>query len=90
MLDKGIQIMIAIFILIAVAHFFSLKLVKAPERKKKRLRTFFFYAYGIFYMILGIIQSTLAEINIIFPMLQILLGLVILILNYLGKLNPKS
>jgi hypothetical protein len=89
-MERGLFIMISVFLLIVVIHLISLKLIRTSEKKKKYLRTIFFYIYGVAYVIIGVMQLEPNDTGNIFPILQIAGGIIFIVLNYLGELNPTK
>ncbi len=89
-MEKGFLILIGTFVVVGVFHFISMRTMKLSETKKIHFRKFFWYFYGIIFMLSG-------GINLIEKggfywsfTLQFIIGLVIVILNVLGKLETKS
>ena len=87
---KGLLILFTVFAVIALLNFSSLKLMKLEAVKKAKVRKVFFYFYGLFLIFSGTINCIeKSELNIIF-IVEILIGLVFIIGNYLGKLEEKN
>ena len=55
-MGKGILILLITFIVIAILHVVSMKMTKISEAKKLSFRKVFFYIYGIFLILSGILQ----------------------------------
>ena len=89
-MERGLFIMISVFLLIVVIHLISLKLIRTSEKKKKYLRTIFFYIYGAAYVIIGVMQLEPNDTGNIFTILQIAGGIIFKAHNYLGELNPTK
>ena len=88
-MGKGILILLGTFIFIAILHVVSMKMTKISEAKKSSFRKVFFYIYGVFLIFSGILQCIEKdEIRIVF-LIQSLFGLVMVILNFLGKIEQK-
>ena len=89
-MGKGFLILIITFLVIGVLHFVSMRTSKLSETKKSHYRKFFWYFYGIIFMLSGgvnLIEK--GEFHWSFT-LQFILGLVTVILNLLGKIESKS
>ena len=88
-MGKGILILLGTFIVIAILHVVSMKMTKISEAKKSSFRKVFFYIYGVFLIFSGILQCIEKdEIRVVF-LIQSLCGLVMVILNFLGKIEQK-
>jgi len=80
-------ITVFIFVMVGLAHYFSLKMLKVTPDKKARYRKIFWYFYGIFFVIVGGINLIeKGEFHWFFG-LQFIFGFVIVILNGGGKIN---
>ena len=89
-MEKGILILLGTFIVVAILHVVSMKIMKISEAKKSSFRKVFFYIYGVFLVLSGILQCIEKdEIRVVF-LIQILVGLVMVILNFLGKIEQKT
>jgi len=87
---KGLLILFTVFAVVALLNFSSLKLMKLEAVKKAKFRKVFFYFYGLFLIFSGVLNMfEKSEFNIIF-FIEILVGLIFLIANYLGKLEEKK
>lgn len=87
---KGLLILFTVFAVVALLNFSSLKLMKLEAVKKAKFRKVFFYFYGLFLIFSGVLNMfEKSEFNIIF-FKEILVGLIFLIANYLGKLEEKK
>ncbi len=82
--------MIVLFLFVGIAHFVSLKVIDFSVEKKNRLRRIFFYFYGMIYVVFGVIQLVYTENQVNSSSLQIIIGVVFIVLNYLKKLDPKE
>lgn len=82
--------MIVLFLFVGIAHFVSLKVIDFSVEKKNRLRRIFFYFYGMIYVVFGVIQLVYTENQVNISSLQIIIGVVFIVLNYLKKLDPKE
>jgi uncharacterized membrane protein len=89
-MEKGFLILIIIFFVVGVLHFVSMRTIKLSESKKTRFRKFFWYFYGIIFMLSGGINLIeKGEFHWSFT-LQLIIGLVTVILNLLGKIETKT
>ena len=71
-------------------HFLSNRMMKLEGSKKSKYRNVFWYFYGIFFFLSGLINLIeKLEWNVVF-IFQIILGIVIIILNALGKIETKE
>ena len=82
--------MIMLFLFVGIAHFVSLKVIDFSVEKKNRLRRIFLYFYGMIYVVFGVIQLVYTENQVNSSSLQIIIGVVFIVLNYLKKLDPKE
>ena len=79
--------MIGTFFVVGVLHFISMRTMKLSETKKTHFRKFFWYFYGIIFMLSGGIN--LIKKGDIVWITQVIIGLVTVILNFLGKIEQK-
>ena len=86
----GLLILLGTFVLVGMIHFISMKMMKIPETKKTVYRNFFWYFYGIVLMFDGALN--LIEKGAFYWSFTILflVGLIIIILNLLGKIETKG
>jgi uncharacterized membrane protein len=89
-MEKMSFIMIVLFLFLGIAHFVSLKVIDFSVEKKNRLRRIFFYFYGMIYVVFGVIQLVYTESQVNSSSLQIIIGVLFIVLNYLKKLDPKE
>ena len=89
-MEKMSFIMIVLFLFLGIAHFVSLKVIDFSVEKKNRLRRIFLYFYGMIYVVIGVIQLVYTENQVNISSLQIIIGVVFIVLNYLKKLDPKE
>ena len=89
-MEKMSFIMIVLFLFVGIAHFVSLKVIDFSVEKKNRLRRIFFYFYGMIYVVFGVIQLVYTENQVNISSLQIIIGVVFIVFNYLKKLDPKE
>ena len=89
-MGKGLLILLATFIVLAILHVVSMKMIKISEAKKSSFRKVFFYIYGVFLVLSGILQCIEKdEIRIVF-LIQSLCGMAFVILNFTGKMQQKT
>ena len=86
----GHLILLGTFVVVGMIHFISMKMMKIPETKKTVYRNFFWYFYGIVLMFYG--AFNLIEKGAFYWSFTILflVGLIIIILNLLGKIETKG
>ena len=89
-MEKMSFIMIVLFLFVGIAHFVSLKVIDFSVEKKNRLRRIFLYFYGMIYVVFGVIQLVYTENQVNSSSLQIIIGVIFIVLNYLKKLDPKE
>ena len=88
-MSKGLLILILTFTVVGLIHYISIKSLKISEVKKYKYRRLFWYFYSIIFMLSGGINLIeKAEFNWVF-FLQFLVGLIVFILNFLEKIEPK-
>ena len=87
-MEKGFLILIGTFVGVGILHFISMRTMKLSETKKTHLRKFFWYFYGIIFMLSGGIN--LIEKSDIVWITQFIIGLFTIILNLLGKIETKT
>ena len=89
-MGKGLLILMAVFAVIAVLNLTSSKLLKLEAVKKAKFTKLFWYFYSSFLILSGVVNCVeKSEITIIFTA-NIVLGIVTLVLNYLGKFDAKE
>ena len=89
-MEKGFLILIGTFFVVGVLHFISMRTMKLSETKKTHFRKFFWYFYGIIFMLSGGINLIeKGEFHWSFT-LQFIMGLVTIILNLLGKIETNT
>jgi uncharacterized membrane protein len=89
-MEKGILILMGTFILVGILHIVSIKTVKLSETKKTRFRKIFWCCYGILFMLSGGINQLEKETFHWSFSLQFIIGLVIVVLSVLGKIETKT
>ncbi|NNL17094.1 MAG: hypothetical protein HKO81_10695 [Flavobacteriaceae bacterium] len=88
-MEEGMFIMIAIFGLVLIAHFFSLRAEKLSVKTKSKIRKMFWYFYGFYFLFYGIFKNIEDNWNVI-GIIFILISLLVLVLNFLGKMETRS
>ena len=88
-MGKGFLIFIVVFIVVGIIHLVSMKMTKISETKKSSYRKVFWYFYGMFFLFSGLINLLEKEAFSWIFSIEILVGLAILILNFLGKIEKK-
>lgn len=89
-MGKGFLIFIVVFIVVGIIHLVSMKMTKISETKKSSYRKVFWYFYGMFFLSSGLVNQLEKEAFSWIFSVEILVGLAILILNILGKIEKKS
>lgn len=89
-MEKGLLIFLIVFICIVILNFFIIWITKLSEDKKQKTKKFFWYIYGILFITSGVVNLIEnKEFSFIF-ISQVLLGIIVLILNYMGKIKTKT
>jgi len=86
-MGKGLLILLGTIFVAAILNLVFIKMSKISEAKKIHYRKFFWYFYGIIFMLSGGIN--LIEKGDIVWITQVIIGLVTVILNFLGKIEQK-
>ena len=89
-MGKGFLILIVTFIVVGIIHLVSMKMTKIPETKKSSYRKVLWYFYGVFFLSSGLVNQLEKEAFSWIFSVEILVGLAVLILNILGKIEKKS
>ena len=89
-MGKGFLILIVTFTVVGIIYFVSMKMTKISETKKSSYRKVFWYFYGMFFLSSGVVNQLEKEAFSWIFSVEILVGLAILILNILGKIEKKS
>jgi hypothetical protein len=84
---KGLLILLGTIFVVAILNLVFIKMSKISEAKKIHYRKFFWYFYGIIFMLSGGIN--LIEKGDIVWITLVIIGLVTVILNFLGKIEQK-
>ena len=89
-MTKGLLIIVIVFTVISIVHFFSVRMMIVDESKKSNYKKFFWYFYGLLMCLTALINLIeKSEWNIIF-IIQLSLGTLIILLNFLGKIEIKN
>ena len=88
-MGKGVLILLGTFIVVTILHLVSMKMAKISEAKKSSYRKVFWYLYGTLFLFSGVINLLEKEAFSWIFSIEILVGLAILILNFLGKIKKK-
>ena len=89
-MTKGLLIFFIVLTVIAIIHFISLRMIRLSEEKKWKYRKVFWYFYGVTFAVSGFVNMfPLEEFNL-FAFIQFLCGIMIFVLNYLGKIETKK
>ena len=89
-MEKGLVILFIVFVSIAILHFISIRMIRVAESKKAHYRKVFWYFYGIAFSLSGIINLIEKEtLNFVF-LLQSIIGIVMIALNFMGKIETKN
>jgi len=89
-MGEGFLILIVTFIVVGIIHLVFMKMTKISETKKSSYRKVFWYFYGMFFLSSGLVNQLEKEAFSWIFSVEILVGLAILILNILGKIEKKS
>ena len=89
-MGKGLLILLAVFSVIALLNYSSLKLMKLEAVKKAKFRKVFFYFYGLFLIFSGVVNCIEKSEMDFWFLINIPLGITILIATYLGKMEEKE
>jgi hypothetical protein len=89
-MQEGLGILLIVIAAVGILHFVSLRLLKTSEVKKRQLRYVFWYFYGAVFLISGIVNLLNAESLKLTALVQAGIGLTILILHLLGKIETHT
>lgn len=84
---KGLGIFFAVLIGVGILHWVSLRFVRTSKVRAKKLRTFFWYFYGNFFLIFGLVRFFNSDSFKVLSLIQAGIGLTVLILAATGKIN---
>ncbi|WP_242121248.1 hypothetical protein [Aestuariivivens sediminicola] len=88
-MEKGVLIFIGTFVVVGAIHLISMKTMQLSDSKKARYRKYFWYFYSVYFLSYGIYlnyTNFVDHIGIGF----VVIALMTLVLNLLGKLETKS
>jgi len=89
-MEKGLLIMLVVFVIVGILHFISMRMMKISEINKQKYRKLFWYFYGVIFALSGLVNLIeKKELNFIF-LTQLMIGLLIIILNFLNKIETKK
>ncbi len=89
-MGKGLLIFFVVLVIIAIIHFFSLRMMHVSEEKKSKIKKVYWYIYGTFLALSGLLNMFAIEKFSFFSFVQLLCGMTFLVLNYLGKIETKN
>jgi len=89
-MEKGLLILFIVFIGVGIVHYISMKAIKISEEKKSTFRKVFYYFYGLVFFAQGIVNMIEKGEFVIISLLMSLIGVTVLILNFLGKIETKA
>jgi hypothetical protein len=84
-----IYLFLGLITLLFIMNHFSIRLVEVSQEKKNKYRTIFNYFYGLLFLFIGVRRIYFNE-NIYLGVFFAVFSITFLILNFLGKFNPKS
>lgn len=87
-MEKGLLIMLIVFIAVGLLHFFSLKVIHLPEKTKSKFRKIFIYIYGLYFLTYGVYLIYTKGIDL-FGIGFTLLAIVYIIGNYFNVFKEK-
>ncbi|MGB0376478.1 MAG: hypothetical protein ACPGC5_04710 [Flavobacteriaceae bacterium] len=84
---QGLLILLAVFMVVGLINWFSLRMMKVAEAKKAKWRKFFWYIYGIIFFFSGLLNwMGNTEFHWVYAS-QVLFGLTTIVFNFLGKIE---
>lgn len=89
-MTKGLLIFIIVILTIAIIHFCSLRMMRVSEEKKWKYKKVFWYIYGFLFATSGCVNTFPFEEFKPFTSIELLLGVGIIILTFLGKIETKN
>jgi len=89
-MGKGLLIFFVVLVIIAIIHFFSLRMMQVSDEKKSKIKKVYWYIYGTFFALSGLLNMFAVEKFSFFSFVQLLCGMTFLVLNYLGKIETKN
>ena len=87
---KGLGIFFTVLLGVGILHWVSLRFVRTSKVRAKNLRTIFWYFYGIFFLSFGLLRfSDPDSSHKVLALIQAGIGLAVLILVAMGKMNEE-
>jgi hypothetical protein len=84
---KGLLIMLAVFVVVAGIHVFSMRIARIPQEKKERYRKRFWIFYALYFICWGILNMLSKERFDWFDFGFVIIGVTYLILIFFKKLE---
>ena len=88
-MSKGLVIFVAVLVCVGILHWASLRLINTSKVRAKKIRTIFWYFYGNFFLIFGLVRFFDSDYSKVLSLIQAGIGLLVLILAATGKLNEE-
>ena len=88
-MSKGLVIFRAVLVCVGILHWVSLRLIDTSKVRAKKIRTIFWYFYGNFFLIFGLVRFFDSDSSKVLSLIQAGIGLLVLILAATGKLNEE-
>ena len=87
---KGLLILLIVFAVVAILGWGMNKLRIVPARKKQRFLKYYFIGYGTLMIVLALETSFSHNSFNFIRILQVILGVVLILMAVLGKLEKQS
>ena len=84
-MSKGLVIFFAVLLCVGILHWVSLRLINTSKVRAKKIRTIFWYFYGNFFLIFGLLRFFDSDSSKVLSLIQAGIGLTVLILAANGK-----
>jgi len=84
---KGLVIFFGVLLCVGIVHWISLRLIKTSKVRAQKLRTIFWYFYGNFFLIFGLLRFFESDSYKVLYLIQAGIGFLVLILAATGKMN---
>jgi len=84
---KGLVIFFGVLLCVGIVHWISLRLIKTSKVRARKLRTIFWYFYGNFFLIFGLLRFFESDSYKVLYLIQAGIGFLVLILAATGKMN---
>lgn len=88
-MSKGLVIFFAVLLCVGILHWVSLRLINTSKVRAKKIRTIFWYFYGNFFLIFGLLRFFDSDSSKVLSLIQAGIGLTVLILAATGKINEE-